>query len=123
VTEDTLLLRQIHPAFNQNGEVTSQAFRPSAEHGWRLSVYDGDQITPEAAWTHFTTVQQKHSSGVMSVTVKQCAELDLPVKPSPEVFKEHCDIDFSAHNPKTVERKSKLLRDKATARGWQFRPS
>jgi hypothetical protein len=51
---DTLLLRQIHPGFIQNGRVTSQAFRPTPKDKKKLSVYDGDKIDPEAAYRHYT---------------------------------------------------------------------
>ncbi|OQC41352.1 MAG: hypothetical protein BWX66_00754 [Deltaproteobacteria bacterium ADurb.Bin058] len=42
----TLLLRQIHPDFIQNQRVSSQAFRPTPKDERKLSVYDGDLITP-----------------------------------------------------------------------------
>jgi hypothetical protein len=54
MTGATFLLRQVHPSFVQAGRVTSQAFRPTPKDRSLLSVYDGDQITPEAAWIHFT---------------------------------------------------------------------
>lgn len=49
MTPQTQLLRQIHPNFVQAGRVTSQAFRPTPKDENHLSVYDGDQIQPEAA--------------------------------------------------------------------------
>ena len=125
MTDDTLLHRQIHPTFNPDGpdgEVTSQAFRPSEEHAWKLSVYDGGQMTPEASWKHYTSAPDHISCGVLSVTPRECAALQLPVRPSPEVFAEHVDIDFTSLTAKWVLRKGKLLRDKAVTRGWQFRP-
>lgn len=54
MTGDTLMLRQIHPNFIQNGRVTSQAFRPTPKDESRLSVDNGDMITPEACWKRFT---------------------------------------------------------------------
>ena len=54
MTGDTLLLRQIHPSFVQDGRVTSQAFRPTPKDDAQLSAYDGDQITPVAAWLNYT---------------------------------------------------------------------
>ncbi len=53
MTEKTLLLRQIHPLFIQEGRVTSQAFRPTPKDQKKLSVYDGDLITAERSWVHF----------------------------------------------------------------------
>ena len=53
MNSQTLLLRQIHPSFIQQGRVTSQAFRPTPKDEMKLSVYDGDQMTPEEAFEHF----------------------------------------------------------------------
>ena len=53
MTDDTLLLRQIHPSFVQSGRVTSQAFRPTPKDEFLLSVYDGDRIEAQASWRHF----------------------------------------------------------------------
>jgi hypothetical protein len=54
--------------------------------------------------------------------VAECEALLLPVHASPELFPEHCHIDFANFIGKNVERKGKLLRDKAVARGWQYKP-
>ncbi len=54
MTPDTLLLRQIHPSFVQDGRVTSQAFRPTPKDELRLSVDDGDRVGAEASWKRFT---------------------------------------------------------------------
>jgi hypothetical protein len=123
LTGATLLLRQIHPIFAQNGEITSQAFRPTAAHGLKLSVYDGDLIGAKAAWEHFTMEQKQTSVGVLAVTVSECSAIQLPAVPSPDVFAEHCDVDFCTLTRKEIERKAKLLRDRATQRGWQYQAS
>lgn len=39
------------------------------------------------------------------------------VNPHPE----HCSVDFTAFDKKTIEKKSKLLRAQAETRGWLFR--
>ena len=119
MTEHTLLLRQIHPTFIQKGIVSSQAFRPT-EEDLKLSVYDGDLIEPEPAWKHYTTELQKESAAVLAVSVAECASLDLPASPSPEVFREHCDIDFTGLAPRKIESKGRLLRDRAVIRGFLF---
>jgi len=46
VTDKTLLLRQVHPNFIQNGEVASIAFKPNDNDKGCLSVYDGDLSAP-----------------------------------------------------------------------------
>ncbi len=94
VTDDTLLLRQIHPHFVQNGRVGSLAFRPFPKDKGLLSVYDGDMISFEESWIHYTATQNLKSDGVMAVQVRECAAVQLPACSSPEVFAEHAHIDF-----------------------------
>ena len=121
MNEATLLLRQVHPRFVQRDHVTSQAFTPRSTDRNRLSVYDGDQIEPEAAWRHYTTRQSLESEGVMAVTLAECTRLDLPVRPDPEPFPEHAVIDFGALGRSAVSRAAKRLRDAASRRGWLYR--
>ena len=116
----TLLLRQIHPEFIQDNRPSSQAFRPTPKDEQLLSVHDGDQISPEDAWRHYTQQLGLMSCGVLAVSVAECCALDLQTVPDPETFPEHCLIDFSAHNKSATEKKAKLLKVKATARGWQY---
>ena len=94
MTGATFLLRQVHPSFVQAGFVTSQAFRPTPKDESELSVYDGDQITPENAFIHYTTQLKSISVGTVAVTVEECTEESLPVRPDPEPFPEHAVIDF-----------------------------
>ena len=42
MTDETLLLRQVHPSFLQDGVVSSQVFRPTPKDECKLSAYDGD---------------------------------------------------------------------------------
>lgn len=118
MNSQTLLLRQIHPSFVQQGRVTSQAFRPTPKDEMKLSVYDGDQITPEEAFEHFTTVLQQLSVGELAVTVSECKSLDLKVEADPEPFPEHAIIDFTGLGRKDVESKGKKLKSIADTRGW-----
>jgi hypothetical protein len=119
--DQTLLLRQIHPNFLQNGRVSSQAFRPTPKDEQRLSVYDGDQIAPQPAYQHYTETMRFQSSGVMAVTVSECHTLALPAEPDPIPFPEHVVIDFSAYSKNAVEKKAKQLKAVAEARGWLYR--
>ncbi|MEI6415961.1 MAG: hypothetical protein WCP34_17125 [Pseudomonadota bacterium] len=121
MNDDTLLLRQIHPCFVQEGRVSSQAFRPTPKDAQRLSVYDGDRINAQSAYQHYTTTLCFQSVGVLGVTVVECNLLQLPVSPDPEEFPEHMVIDFSAFNKSTTEKKAKHLRAKAEARDWLYR--
>lgn len=122
MTGTTLLLRQIHPSFLQAGFATSQAFRPTPKDESKLSVYDGDQITAEASYTHYTTVWKLESVGTMAVTVDECAAESLTASPDPlEDCPQHAVIDFTGLSSGQCDKKGKKLKAKAEARGWLYR--
>jgi hypothetical protein len=103
VTEKTQLLRQVHLNYIQNGEVGVLAFRPNQNDNGHLSVYDGDQITPERSHVHYTEVQKLRSAGVLAVTVAECNSKSLPSMLSPRPnFIEHAHIDFSGCDRKQL---------------------
>ncbi len=120
---DTLFLRQVHPDFIQNGEVTSRAFRPTRKDQGKLSVYDGDQITPDASWEHYTQVLNRSSIGVVAVTALECSSEGVQAYVDGVDYPEHAVIDFTsiASNSK-VRYASKQLALKAKARGWLHGP-
>jgi len=120
MTPDTLLLRQIHPSFVQDGRVTSQAFRPTPKDELHLSVDNGDRLTAEAAWRRFTADPTCTSAGVQAVSQSDCAAQALPVIEDGRPHPEHCSIDFSAFEKKAIDKRAKLLRAAATTRGWLF---
>jgi hypothetical protein len=120
VTDATMLHRQINPSWIQNGRVTSQAFKPTPKDAGLLSVYDGDQITAESAWTHFTTVLRFQSIGSLALTVHECGQNELPVQPKPDEFPEHVVINFTAFSGNQIERKAKKLKACAESRGWLY---
>lgn len=117
---ETLLLRQINPSFIQNGRVTSQAFRPTPKDDSQLSVYNGELITPEKSWRHFTLNPLCRSSGVMAVSKSQCDEQEIPVIDDAITFPEHAYLDFSNMSKRDIERKAKVLTSKAQARDWLY---
>ena len=117
---ETLLLRQIHPSFVQNGRPTSQAFRPTPKDEKKLSVYDGERIKPKASWEHYTGILGFSSAGVMAVTNAECAEQQLPVTADGIPFPEHCFIDFSNLGKSGVEKAAKILARCAIQRGWLY---
>ncbi len=120
---DTLLLRQVSPSWIKDGRATSQAFTPTPKDERRLSVYDGDQITPAASWDHFTGEQELESFGVLAVTVQECQDAGTTVAPDPAPFPEHAVIDFTklTSNSK-VKAVGKRLMRRANDRGWQYGP-
>jgi len=117
LTDGTLLLRQINPAFVQNGRVSSQAFRPTPKDQYKLSVYNGDLITAEQSWKHFVAKRLK-SVGVLAVNVVECTAEGLPSYSSPEVFEQHAHIDFSNLTEGQIKGKGKRLLAVALVRGW-----
>lgn len=120
MTGPTLLLRQIHPSFIQDGFATSQAFRPTPKDNSKLSVYDGDMIPPELAWIHYTTQLQLASVGCMAVSVDECLAENLTAQPDPDPFPEHAIIDFTGLTDNQCRSKSKKLQAKALTRGWLY---
>ena len=121
MTPDTLLLRQIHPSFIQDGRVTSQAFRPTPKDEFLLSVDDGDRVTAEASWQRFITNPACKSVGVQAVSQAECTAQELTVIEDGKPHPEHCSVDFTAFDKKAIEKKSKLLRAQAETRDWLFR--
>ena len=122
MNDESLLYRVISPAvWLQSGHVSSQAFRPRPRDNKLLSVYDGDQIAPEAAWRHYTSDYDNPPVGVLAVTVAECSAQDLTVRADPVTFLEHALIDFRQFGTNQIKRKSVCLRDAAAVRGWLYR--
>ena len=121
MTPDTLLLRQIHPSFIQDGRVTSQAFRPTPKDEFLLSVDDGDRVSAEASWQRLTANTACKSVGVQAVSQSECTAQELPVIEDGEPHPEHCSVDFTSFDKKAIEKRAKLLRAQAETRGWLFR--
>lgn len=120
MSPETLLLRQVHPSFVQNGRPTSQVFRPTPKDEDKLSVYDGDKISPEASWTHYTNVLAFKSVGVLAVSLTEVQGQELPVIADAVPFPEHCSVDFTGLTKTDVDKKAKQLASYAVTRGWLF---
>jgi hypothetical protein len=118
MTEGTLLLRQIHPTFIQNGRVTSQAFRPTPKDENQLSVDNGDMISPEESWKRFSEQPECTSSGVMAVSQCECSTSALIVIEDGIPYPEHCYFDFAPFSSKQASKIGKKLAAKAHERGW-----
>lgn len=123
MNDDTLLLRQVHPTFVQNGTITSQVFRPTPKDENLLSVDNGDKISTRDSFERFCEQPNCNSAGVMAVTCQECKERELEVVEDGDPYPEHCSIDYSAHSKKQVEKIAKYLKRQAQSRGWQFQPS
>ncbi len=117
-----LLLRQIHPNFVDCGRITSQAFIPTRKDEDRLSVDDGDKISPEMAFANYTRSGEVQSAGVAAVSVGECVSVKLRVSEDPlEDSPSHMLIDFRGLSKKAKVTSGKQLRDFSEIRGWQYR--
>ena len=122
MTDVTLLLRQVHPSWVQQGRVSSQAFRPTPKDQKQLSAYDGDQISAAKAWQHFTSVLGLSSVGVLAVSVGECQSVQLSATADRARFAEHVLIEFTPFSENEIKRRSKQLKTFADSRGWQYEP-
>ncbi len=120
MTDETLLLRQVHPSFVQAGKITSQVFRPTPKDQEKLSVYNGDMMPPQTAWEHFTARPECRSLGILAICKNECSEQQLPVVEDADPFPEHCTIDFSSFSKNEIEKKAKILKVLAERRGWLY---
>ena len=123
MTPATLLHRQVHPSFVQQGRVSSQAFRPTPKDEKKLSVYDVDRITAARAVEHYTGTLRFASAGVLAVSEGECRAMDLAAIPDPAPFPEHILIDFTPFSENEIKRRAKKLNAFAEARGWQYQAS
>lgn len=121
MNNESVMYRQVHPSFLQNGHPTTQAFRPTPKDQSLLSVYNGDMISAHQAWVHYTSILGCSSSGCMGLSIAECQSVSLSVRPDPVPFPEHSVIDFSALSENECRRKSKILQQFALARGWLYR--
>jgi len=120
MNRESLLLRQIHPNFVQNGRVTSQAFRPSPKDESHLSVDNGDMVTPEVSWKRFSVQSENSSAGVMAISHSECSDCQVEVIEDGVPYPEHCYLDFSPFGRKESDRIGKKLASAAHSRGWLF---
>ena len=96
----TLLLRQVHPSFIQDGRITSQVFRPTPKDENLLSIDNGDMISAEASFIRFCARPDCRSVGVIAVNKEECDQQELPVREDGKPYPEHCSIDFSGYSKK-----------------------
>ena len=122
MNDETLLLRQINPSWVKGNRVTSQAFTPTRKDEARLSVYDGDQISAEDSWRHFTQELGSPSAGVMAVTFGECAARGREVVLNSVPFREHAYVDFAGLSRSQAKSVGKALTCSASNRGWRYRP-
>lgn len=123
LTNETLLLRQIHPNFLVGEEIKTPSFNPSTYGDKAISVYNGDIMTPSQAYENYTKLKLQ-SAGVFAVTVKECKSLGLIVEEDPtEENPAHVLIKFSpGHGDRDKEALRNELVRLANERGALFLP-
>ena len=90
------------------------------EHGFELSVDNGDTVSAVDAFRHFTG-QGKQSAGVLAVTKAECGE--RPVRPDPvDDWPHHILVGFQAMSHKERRDAAKALLMAAMDRGWLYGP-
>jgi hypothetical protein len=101
------------------------AFKPSNKDFDLLSVYDGDCITAEDAYLHYTTKLKLNSASVFGVTEGECAFEGLSARNAPLSDSiHHAVIDFSACTSASIkDKKAKALKSKAIIRGCLHKPA
>ncbi len=120
MNSDTILIRQIHPSFVQNGRVGSNAFCPTPKDDSKLSTYDGDMIDAQSAWVHYTEDLGHESTGALGISVGECVSLELAAIADPKPFPEHVLIDFADLGSSAIRKRAKKLKKIAVERGWLF---
>ena len=120
---ETILLRQVHPDFIPDGQLTSQAFMPFPKDQGKPSVYDGDQISASESHKHYTEVLGCKSHSVWGVSCAEVSAIGLTSVPDPkEDFPSHALIDFTANPENTFRKLAKKLKAVAAARGCLYSP-
>ena len=126
MNSDTLLYRMVSPSWIQRGIATSQTFKPTRKDNGRLSVYDGDQISPQGAYEYFTNPPPglgQRAVGVLAIAVAECDSLKLIVELDGDPIPAHASIDFTALSRRDINRAADELKEFANERGWQYRPN
>ncbi|HWR31182.1 MAG TPA: hypothetical protein VN631_15245 [Negativicutes bacterium] len=123
MNNDTLLYRQVHPSWIQDGQITSQVFIPTPKDEKMLSAYDGDIVSSQDSWIHYTGELGNESDGVVAVSYEECAIQNVTPLPDPETFDAHVLIDYSSQSESKIRKRiSKELKSCALNRGWLYQP-
>jgi hypothetical protein len=118
MNDQTMLLRQVHPHFFSDGEVSSQAFFPFPKDDGKLSVYDGDQTTAEASYQHYTETQGLESVGVWAINGEEVKSVRLTYRPDPVAGNQaHAIVDFGTLPEKECRKLAKRLKKFAVDHG------
>jgi len=114
-----VLLRQIHPAFYQNGQPSSQPFQPTPKDDHKLSV-DRSALTQASLSHELYTTNGFVSAAVYGIDVGEFGNEALPCMSDPlpnaglvRANPAHAYADYSLHGSNQQKTKAKRLKLKA----------
>lgn len=99
-TPELLMYRQIHPNWEVDSRITSQAFVPTTKDNNHLSVSRSDHASAQDSFDYHTKLLQLKSIGTWAVNVSEVNQLGLKCFDSPKTTPppdpSHSHIDFSS---------------------------
>lgn len=126
---EEILFRQIHPNFIDNGEPSSDRFRPSERDRNMLSV-DRSSMTSAALSHALYTGNGLASAAVFGLSVQEfrsetitCVPDPIPASDGKAPNPAHALADYSAHEAKSQKVIAKKLKRLAVARGQLHPPT
>jgi hypothetical protein len=115
---EELLHRQVHPSWVDDGQPSSQAFRPTPKDEGMLSIACASLSTAAEAFEHHTQTLGLLSAGTWAVSVGEVSEVGLTAYADPLPDQQaHGLVDFRTLGRKAAETKSRILRARAHQRG------
>lgn len=120
MTDDTILYRHVPTAWiATDGGPSLQAFSPTSDEGYKLSLVNGDVTTAEQAQTdHIAEGHQ--SDGVAQLTVRHFDELGLePIHDQVPTFP-HVSVQYP---PNDRPRRRAIAMTLAKQARWAIRPT
>jgi hypothetical protein len=125
---DELLWRQVNPQFANNGQVTSQAFRPNSEDGNLVSTSRESKQNAEGAFQFHTTTLDLESAGTWCVSVGEVMAADARAiddsesasAPPPPCPPGHTSIDMRPFGKSMCRKIGSKLSENANVRGRQY---
>lgn len=121
---DEMLFRQVHPTQFPDGQISSEAFKPSVRDKDMLSTLR-EHVGPEEAYRRWTEDKGFKSVGTYAVTVEEVTNEELrAIDDAAEMGEpDHASIDFTQIDGKGKKKQAgRMLRDAAAARGCLHRP-
>jgi len=122
-----ILYRQIHPTFIENGEPSSQPFKPTEKDKNLLSVDRSSLVSAERSHVAYTAAGMS-SSAVYGLTVGEFGTEKIvcnsdPIEDGALKNAAHSVADYSVHSASQQKNVAKRLKRKALERGCLHPPA